>query len=161
MQIINNFIEDKEIFSVLKNTLISGQFGWFYEGCITFPGADEGDFLFYHQLFQNDQQQSPWFNKILSPILGRLKYNNLIRAKANCYTRKEKQYEHEWHTDSNDPHKVALYFVNKNNGRTDFESGERIESEENTLIIFDGRLKHRSVSQTDKPLRITLNINFN
>ena len=161
MQIINNFIEDKEVFSKLKNTLIYGQFGWFYEECITFPGKDEGDFYFNHQLFQNDQQQSPWFNPITSPILGRLKYNNLIRARANCYTRKEKHFEHGWHTDSDDPHKVALYFVNKNNGRTDFENGEKIISEENTLIIFDGKLKHRSVSQTDEPLRITLNINFN
>ena len=57
-------------------------------------------------------------------------------------------------------HTVALFSLNTNNGYTEFENGKKIKSEENSLVIFPGHLKHRSVNQTDENKRINLNINF-
>ena len=160
MEIINNFIENKSIFENLKNTILKGNFEWYYDDFITSPGHDQGDFYLAHNFFSYNKQQSGHFNQILSPILGRLKYNYIIRAKANAYTRKEKHYFHGWHTDDNQEHQVALFFVNTNNGRTEFENGKIVESKENTLLLFNGNIKHRSVSQTDENLRVTININL-
>ena len=126
MEIINNFIENKSIFENLKSTIIRGNFEWYYDDFITSPGNDQGDFYLTHDFFSNNKQQSNHFNQILSPILGRLKYNYILRAKA----------------------------------RTEFENGKIVESKENTLLLFNGNIKHRSVSQTDENLRVTININL-
>jgi hypothetical protein len=64
------------------------------------------------------------------------------------------------HTDSPDYHKVALFSINTNNGYTLFENGDKFESKENTLLLFDGHLKHCSVAQIDSNLRINININY-
>ena len=63
------------------------------------------------------------------------------------------------HVDMPDPHTVALFSVNTNNGYTLFENGDKIASVENQLVIFDGSIKHCSVAQTDKNLRLNININ--
>ena len=68
--------------------------------------------------------------------------------------------KHEFHIDDKIKHKVALFTVNTNNGYTEFENGEKIPSIENTLALFDGNVKHRSVVQTDENLRINININY-
>ena len=57
-------------------------------------------------------------------------------------------------------HKVLLYNINTNNGFTMFENGAKVSSKENQAILFDGKLKHRSVAQTDKIVRINININY-
>ena len=55
---------------------------------------------------------------------------------------------------------VGLYSLNTCNGFTEFEDGDNADSIANSMIIFDGTLKHRSVSQTDENARINININY-
>ena len=89
-----------------------------------------------------------------------LKFNYLIRAKINLYTKKDKFIETALHVDSYDPHQVALYSLNTNNGYTLFEDGTKIPSVENQMILFDGSLRHASVAQTDSNVRVNININI-
>ena len=74
--------------------------------------------------------------------------------------RKENPITHKWHTDSEILHKVALYHVNQNNGRTEFKDLGVSESEANSIVLFDGKIKHRSVTQTDAKIRVNININY-
>ena len=53
-----------------------------------------------------------------------------------------------------------LYNLNTNNGFTSFEDGTEICSKENQVILFNGEIKHRSVSQTDERVRININIDY-
>ena len=94
------------------------------------------------------------------PILGKLNFKYLHRAKLNLYTKQNKQIKTSYHTDWNKEHTVALFSLNTNNGYTEFENGKKIKSEENNLVIFPGYLKHRSINQTDENTRINLNINL-
>jgi hypothetical protein len=117
--------------------------------------------MFTHKFFSEDTQRSGYFNKIIMPLLGKLDFNYLIRAKLNFYTRKNKFVYTEMHVDFNSPHKVALYSLNTNNGFTYFEdTREKIPSIENQLCLFDGLRKHCSVSQTDTKVRANININI-
>tara|TARA_Y100001938_G_scaffold124961_1_gene175439 strand:- start:425 stop:919 length:495 start_codon:yes stop_codon:yes gene_type:complete len=163
MQIIPNFIEDKEVQEDIKNTLSQrGEFPYFYNDVVGSPN-DNSDFYFYHLLFHTDNnviEPSQSFNNVLSPILGRLKFNYLIRAKVNLYTKKSEFIQTEMHIDNVIPHMVGLYSVNTNNGYTLFEDGTKVESIENQMVIFDGSIKHCSVSQTDTNVRVNININF-
>ena len=53
------------------------------------------------------------------------------------------------------------YYVNTNNGYTEFESnGMKVDSVENRLIIFDSNEKHRAVTTTDTPRRSVINFNY-
>jgi hypothetical protein len=155
---INNFL-DENTFNNFKELLLWNKFPWFYQHTVG-TSLDESDFYFCHYLFNEQGQCSQYFPKIVMPILGKLSFNNLLRAKANLYTKKSKEIQTEFHIDSENPHTVALYSINKNNGYTFFEDGTKIFSEENTCIIFDGKIKHCSVSQTDTSIRVNININL-
>tara|TARA_R100000808_G_C2078851_1_gene103470 strand:- start:191 stop:679 length:489 start_codon:yes stop_codon:yes gene_type:complete len=151
-----NFIEDLDLFRALRETVLKLPF--FYMHSIGSP-QDTEDFCFMHRLYENNQQHSTSVNATLMPLLGRLTFNYLLRAKINFYTKKSKFIKTAFHVDSEEPHQVALYSLNTNNGYTLFEDGTKISSVENQIIMFDGALKHCSASPTDTNIRINININ--
>ena len=158
MQIIKNFL-DKDIFKNIQTTLCSNEFPWHYSDTVAYEN-DNSDFMFFHILYLDNNQRSPYFGNMLMPILGKLNFNYLLRGKINFYTQKEKHIKTSFHTDSKEKHSVALFSVNTNNGYTLFNNGQKIPSIENQLVIFDGNLEHCSVAQTDKKFRINININI-
>jgi len=159
MEIINNFIQNKNIFDDIKNLLMSYTFPYYYYNQIAHE-KDKSDYFFQHVLYDKDQPRSEYFYKITMPILGRLNFNHLVRAKVNCYTKKHEQIITGMHTDRPQKHMVALFSINTNNGYTLFENGNKILSVENQLVLFEGHLKHCSVAQTDKNIRVNININM-
>tara|TARA_R100000664_G_C2660572_1_gene76975 strand:- start:77 stop:565 length:489 start_codon:yes stop_codon:yes gene_type:complete len=155
--IFTNFLEQETLQNIKKE--IEGM-PWFFCN-ITGHKDDKSNFHFYHILFQDNKVDSDkYFNTILMPVLGKLNFKYLHRAKLNLYTKQDKQIKTSYHIDCNMEHTVALFSLNTNNGYTEFENGKKIKSEENNLVIFPGYLKHRSVNQTDKNTRINLNINL-
>ena len=68
----------------------------------------------------------------------------------------------EWHSDftnATSKDKVAVYYVNTNNGYTIFKN-KKIKSEKNKIVIFDGNTKHKVKYQTDKDTRMVINCNY-
>lgn len=159
MNVIPNFLEPN-IFNEIKNIVFKTNFPLYYSDIVG-SKSDHSDFMFQHHLFNNNKQQSDYFNSVLMPVLGKLNFNYLIRAKLNFYTRKEKFIYTEMHRDFDEPHTVALFSLNTNNGFTYFEdTKEKIPSIENQLLLFDGLRRHASVSQTDTKVRSNININI-
>tara|TARA_Y100000004_G_scaffold173387_1_gene211205 strand:+ start:2457 stop:2957 length:501 start_codon:yes stop_codon:yes gene_type:complete len=157
IKIIPNFLKE-ETFNELSNILLNNSFPWFYSDISGGPG-DYSNFFFQHWFYLEGRQNSEWFGKVAIPILGSLDFKSLIRVKANCYSQRDKEIITRFHIDDTNPHTVALYSLNTNNGYTLFENGEKVHSVANQMAIFDGRLKHASVSQTDTAIRV--NVNFN
>ena len=57
--------------------------------------------------------------------------------------------------------KTAILYLNTNNGYTKFESGEKITSVENKLIIFNAKEKHSGTTNScEQPYRVVLNLNY-
>ena len=57
--------------------------------------------------------------------------------------------------------KTALFYINTNNGCTEFECGVRVSSVANRVCIFDSNLQHRGVTHTEgDPQRIVVNFNY-
>jgi len=121
---------------------------------------EDTDFFFIHILYDKNKINSIHFNDIAVPLLGLIKYSKLIRVKINCYTNQSNPITNSFHVDSNDPHMVALYSVNDNNGYIEFENGEKFISKANQLIVFNGKMRHRSISQTNTNVRLNININY-
>ena len=55
---------------------------------------------------------------------------------------------------------TAIYYVNTNDGYTEFENGERVDSVENRLVIFDATMKHTGTTSTDTKFRSVINFNY-
>jgi hypothetical protein len=158
MKIIKNFL-DKDSFIKINELLLSSNFPWFYQSKLSSDSDTSDNFFFCHNLYKDSQQQSLFFDLILTPILKKLNFKNLLRAKINCYTKNPKEIKTSFHVDSTTPHTVCLYSINTNNGYTLFKKNKKIYSIENQMLIFDGKLEHCSVAQTDEKIRVNININ--
>ena len=162
MKIISNYLPSDK-FKELQKFVFSSEMPFYYNNKVVGDEKEkeQNDFVFTHGFYDKNKQDSEYFNFIVMPILGRLNLNFLIRAKLNCFTKKNQFIHTKLHVDLNAPHSVALFAFNTCDGYTFFEdTQEKVKSVENQMIIFDGNRKHCSVAQTDTNLRINLNINF-
>ena len=167
VQIFNNFL-DQEVFLEIKKFIMSPRCQWRYVNYIAHKdGRDnDKDGYFVHsfkdchpQTFEDRYPESPYF-PLISKILDKMKYQNILRIRSSLYPRRDVQKPDPFHIDYNFPHKVCIFYVNTNNGYTMFENGEKIPSVENQLATFDGSEKHCSVVQTDTSARYIVNINI-
>tara|TARA_R100000808_G_scaffold24772_1_gene58200 strand:+ start:2864 stop:3346 length:483 start_codon:yes stop_codon:yes gene_type:complete len=155
---IENVLKKEEYEKILYIVTEDPDFSLYYRKGVADP--KDNDFFFFHVLYIGNKINSHFFEPLMFPLMGVLNFSKIVRAKVNCYTNQGRQVENKFHTDNNDPHMVAIYNINDNNGYTEFETGERIVSKANELIMFDGSIKHRSVTQTDANLRLNININY-
>tara|TARA_R100001594_G_scaffold17811_1_gene36012 strand:- start:485 stop:970 length:486 start_codon:yes stop_codon:yes gene_type:complete len=159
MKVYDNFLPSKEHIS-LKTELEHSMFPWYY---IPNQANDDGHFYLCH-VFYFDYQYKTHYADVLKNLIYKINPTGLINIRANCLLNRFKQLESNWHIDnyhSKDMnYKTAIYYVNTNNGITEFKTGEKIESVENQLIVFDCKKEHRALSQTDVDRRIVININY-
>ena len=159
----------KEDLKTIHDTLINSNFPWYYSSSQASQVKDgihllkdEESYLF-HLFFQDLQICSPSFN-ILSKLLQHIKPVALLGIKANLNINKNRTTFSAWHTDIHRNqklnHKTSVFYINTNNGYTEFKTGEKSMSEENTLITFEADNLHRTCTQTDTPYRIVINLNY-
>jgi len=165
MKLISNFLSDEQL-KHTKESLLNVQFPWYYNKIIQeeFYNQDDIDhpdwFMFSHIWYHDNTITSDSFEWLIKPIIDKIDMTELLRVKGNFYNKTCEHVIHGYHTDYAYDHMVALLNLNDNNGYTEFETGEKIVSKENELIIFDGNIRHRSVTQTDTNSRLNININF-
>ena len=151
---IENFLPDD-----LHQRLVDYPIPYYYRDGLSYEW-DEG-FAFGVCIYDlHNDFDTHLFNDIAMPLVSRLECTGLLHAKVNLYTNRGAPYRSSFHTDHDFPHMVGLYSLNTCNGFTEFEDGDNADSIANSMIIFDGTLKHRSVSQTDENARINININY-
>jgi len=165
MKVIKNFLP-KDVFNKVKQILEDPRFPYYYQSSVLpFEPKKKWknyDYFFCHTLFRDGEQTSedPFIKNILHPITNKLKVKKIIRAKVNLYTNQHKHFESAYHVDTDDNVKIALFSVNTNNGWTEFEKGKKFLSEENSIVLFNSKYRHRAVTQTDSKIRINININY-
>jgi hypothetical protein len=172
MRTIHNSLSEEE-FNKVQNLLMGLQFPWFYRPIVDYQD-DENKFQFCHY-FYNDQEPKSTFLEELNPILDLIKPTALIRIKANLLTKTPEIIENTFHHDISDyddenrktiyPEKLkqlttAIFYVNTNNGYTEFEDGTKVESIANRMITFPTNMKHLGTSCTDEKVRIVINFNY-
>ena len=155
MKIINNLLY-QDVVDKIEGTLAGDLFPWYYQNSVA-TDSDTTNFYFTHQIYFYGEQ-SDYFNLII-PILKKIKYEKLIRVKANLYPNVTRVIKHPKHVDFNYPSKGAIYYLNTNNGPTIVEN-KKVESIKNRLLLFDASKKHSSVTCTDAKFRLNININY-
>jgi len=158
LKVIDNFLS-KEYFDNLKNVICSYDFPWFFcPGSVYSDSKNLNDFIFTHTFYKNNNILSNHY-PILFELLEKLNCKALVRIKANLRPRGETIVQSDVHIDSPN-NKTAILYLNTNNGYTEFENGDKVESIENRLLIFNSNLKHKGSNCTNQKRRIVLNINY-
>jgi len=161
-EVFDNYLDD-EIFKSIQSVFINNyNFPWYYHDGIAKKESDKDryKFQFIHMLFRENQGISSDYYQYIVPLIEKINTPMLIRVKANLGTVTPEHIEGGFHVDTKFKHKTAVYYLNTNNGYTLFENGDKVESLENRLVVFDSDAPHTGVSQTDTNIRCLLNINY-
>ena len=167
MELLDNFLPPEE-FRAFQENIMGQLFPWFFNEYTLSPNGDHFDedkdsFQFTHMMYkQNHGVVSETYNLTI-PILRALGASNLlIRMKANLNPREaENKMLGNFHVDVPYPNtKTAIFYCNTNNGYTEFESGEKVSSVANRMVIFDSNIMHVGYTCTDAKTRVVLNINY-
>ena len=155
MNIYKNFI-DKDHCNKINNVMLGIDFPWFYaKHQTTFK-----DSSFMGHCFYKDNKINSSFYYLVEPIINKLNPTKIINIR--CALCLKRPMTSEWHSDftnATSKDKVAVYYVNTNNGYTIFKN-KKIKSEKNKIVIFDGNMKHKVKYQTDKDTRTVINCNY-
>jgi hypothetical protein len=164
MIIKDDFLTDIDLLN-LEKTLLGNDFPWYF-----FPykvgksyenySGNEYDFQFQHIFYNNYSAQSRYIDT-LQPIINLLNPSALVRIKANLTTRTDSIIKFPMHQDfENFDGETAIFYLNTNNGFTEFESGERVQSVKNRIVIFPSNELHTGTTCTDQKIRCVLNFNY-
>lgn len=156
-KIKDNFLK-KEDYLLLNNKLISNNFPWYLIKESTKESNEKNDFHFGHNFYINNQINSDYFN-LINPLIELLDVKALIRIKANLYPISKNLFLPKKHVDQTFKCKVAIFYINTNNGYTMIEN-KKIESIENRIVFFESDKKHFGTNCTDTKCRLTLNFNY-
>tara|TARA_B100000287_G_C20499786_1_gene728637 strand:+ start:305 stop:805 length:501 start_codon:yes stop_codon:yes gene_type:complete len=157
-EVIDNALTDVD-FAGIKAAILAQEFPWFMADNVAHKNEKEKHFYFLHTLYDYLRPQSKYYMSIM-PLVHKLKIRALLRVKCNNYINTGKLIVHEKHRDYPYKHKGAIFYLNTNNGFTILENGDKIESIENRLLLFDSSTPHSSTTCTDKTSRINININY-
>jgi hypothetical protein len=158
--IIQNVL-DEEFFKKLQDKLFSTHFNWYFNQHMTRSDNNKDDYFFSHLFYYDFLPRSDFYSEYIIPIMSKLRLNALIEVKANLMTKRNYVYESNFHTDRDYQCRTAILYLNTCNGYTVIDEDEqlKIKCEENKVVMFDSKLRHKAVSQTDSERRIVININ--
>ena len=161
IKVIDNFLDEFEFQIIERDFLLNPNMFWKFEEFTEYPPKENSLFQFVHITydFRDSSPQGQYFESIF-PILKKLNAREIIRSKVNLTTKSENIIRGDFHVDVLFEHKVAIFYLNTNNGYTLFEDGTKIESVANRMVLFDGHLRHLGTNCTDKQRRVVLNINY-
>jgi hypothetical protein len=159
MKIIYNFLNQQN-FLELKENMLGTYFPWFLAEGVVKPGDNQ--FQFVHNFYKGNEITSDYY-RLLLPALNKIKLRALVRIKANLIYKTRKIIEHGFHTDNHvtksTKQKTAILYMNTNNGYTRFKKN-KVNSEENKIIIFNSKEEHTGSSCTDQEFRVIINFNY-
>ena len=165
MKVYDDFLSPKD-FNFVQSTMLGSQFPW-KQGTVMNPKVDDmlcdeiDNIQFCNWIYRDYEPKGPEFG-IVQPIISHpeLKVCSIHRIKANLNLRTSKIIKHGFHRDGTGSFMVAIYYVNTNDGYTEFEDGTQVESIENRLLVFDSSLKHTGTTCTNAKVRCVINFNY-
>lgn len=158
-KVIDNFLEESEM-NIIEETIMSNTFPWFYLNSVTDHIDENDEPMYFHLLVRDGVNNSEKFTDLLiDKLVKKVNMQGVFRAKINSYTRTKELWKSNWHFDNKD-YKIALFYINDNDGYTELKNITKIYSKRNRLLLFNGDIEHRATNCTDAKRRINININY-
>jgi len=157
IKIIDNFLPEEE-FKSIQSLMMGGEFRWFY--CKGRSERNDKSFLMVHMFYQPDVGENSEHINIWNNFMTKVEAKKCHRIKANLTFKTPTIEPALFHIDYNNKN-TATFYINTNNGYTEFENGVRVNSVSNRLCIFDSNLKHRGTTHSEGDnQRIVVNFNY-
>lgn len=162
IEVIDNVFPE-DYFKSIQEMFLSNTFPWFCEPA----SVHEDDCFpqFVHAIYREFQPCSESWQYVKG-MLNPLGVHGLYRIKANATPVYSEVVEKAMHIDMKEsdgsvtPHRVALIYINDNDGYTIFEDGTKVESVANRMVLFPGHIKHAGTNCTNAPIRVVVNIDY-
>tara|TARA_Y100000004_G_C8796104_1_gene361386 strand:+ start:234 stop:722 length:489 start_codon:yes stop_codon:yes gene_type:complete len=161
MEVIDDFLPEEQ-FNTLASTMMSANFPWYFANSVLSKDLlcrEQYNYQFGHSFYYNYGFKSEYSNLII-PILEKLDPIAILRIKGILLPRTETNIEHGFHLDNHHKTKVAIYYVNTNNGYTKFADDGIINSVANRLVLFNSKDYHTGATCTDEKIRVAINFNY-
>jgi len=154
LKIQHNFL-DTNVFDTFFKSIKDESFPWFRGYKVE---DDKKQIQLRHVFLHPEYGASPYYD-IVKPIL--INFDNVVKVKLNLTFSSGTQDIGGWHYDYDKTTniKIAVLYLNTNNGYTKLNDGTQILSEKNKLAVFDN-VNHTDVTQTDTTERFVLNIGY-
>lgn len=169
-EIIDNALPT-EVFNNIKNELFSSQFPWFFANNTIRANSTLQSVTNYkfHHIVCGHEFPTTFAANFLQPLFKKLNVVSILFCRIFMSTYTGQNINHGFHCDAyadktGNPvynhMNTAIYYINTNNGGTEFEDGQFVNSVENRILIFNSQDRHAAVTATDVPARIVVNINY-
>ena len=163
MEVIDNFLPEYH-FKQISNVILSKDFSWhFHDGIV---GPNDGQCQFTHVIFdwQYGGVNSEYYS-LFDVAQQKLGVKRLDRIKLNLNPKTIFHRKGGYHTDrpnlnQTPHHKTAVFYINTNNGWTQFKKGGKVKSVANRIVICDNNLEHTGVTCTNEQRRVIVNFNY-
>tara|TARA_B100001996_G_scaffold370784_1_gene345447 strand:+ start:621 stop:1145 length:525 start_codon:yes stop_codon:yes gene_type:complete len=168
MKIYNDFLDNCD-FNKVRDCVYGDDIRW--EKTLKVFGGDENNYQYVHLAYSELVPLSNFFN-VSSCIFNKLQVLSLYRIKINMSPSFPERLYSDFHYDWNSSRgthenpipcaimKTGILYLNTNDGYTEFENGEIVESVENRFVEFPSNIRHRGVSQTNSDWRGVINFNY-
>ena len=157
IEIIDNFLPEEE-FKSIQSFMMGGEFRWFYKEGMTYK--DDGLFFMVHMFYEPEVGSNSEHLNMWNTFMNKVEAKKCMRIKANLTFKTSKIEPAPFHIDYNDI-KTATFYINTNNGYTEFKNGVKVHSVANRVCIFDSNLEHRGTTHSEGGhQRVVVNFNY-
>ena len=165
IQIHDDLLSPKE-YREIKNTFLNEKFPlpWYWSDVVNKDQLDVDpldNFQLTHMCYNNctpNLAEGSGYVAV-NPIINHpdLNIRSLIRIKANLNLRTPKIVRHGFHVDVPFDCMTGIYYVNSNDGYTEFKDGTKVESVANRMVTFPSQTLHSGTSCTNNRRRVAIN----
>ena len=170
MEIIDDFLPPSA-FQEIQDVLLGKEFSWYFVPYVNTNTEHERSNLAWfelcHILWDPDWGRvSDSATGIIRLFRERLNAYVFLRIKANLTVYSNNPQATDFHTDFSYPPMpidkitTAVYYVNTNNGYTEFIDGTKVESVANRLVKFPAHMRHQGTTCSDQKQRVVINFNY-
>ena len=167
IEIIDNFLPDY-YFNQLQSRLLGAYFPWFHNEHILDDHIGKNKTSqFVHTLYDIRPEyngETDCYSLVRDPlnlIRQKLNVTKLHRIKANLRPRSFfNRSGGGYHIDPYDCSNTSIYYINTNNGYTEFKNNGKVKSVENRMVVFPSHLEHQGYTCSDKLKRVVINFNY-
>ena len=161
VEVIDNFLPLYQ-FNQIQSCILDTYFNWYFDNGILGEDIPPGFYQFTHGFSSKVNKADSNLSPLLEFCINKIGVNRLIRVKANLNPRTVFHRNGGYHLDQiNNPSiKVAILYINTNNGWTDIKGYGKVKCVANRLVKFHSSMEHAGISCTDEKRKVVLNFNY-
>ena len=162
-KIIDNFLL-KNFYQTLSEDLKSSKIPWYNKETDVKNSKEKNNGFFFFCYYNNFQPDHHLFHKHMTPFIKKLNVAALLQVRANLVLRDQDTIESDFHTDYDCMYSTTgIFYLTNCNAKTILKIKNKnvsVNSKENRMLLFDSRISHKVIYQTDVHKRYVINFNF-